>query len=115
MARLFMKVPRVTISLALVLALSWSLAAQQAKPADAKPSPRTVELSVLVTNAEKKRVTNLRKEDVHVFEDAIEQTVQSITFDERPVDCGLLIDTSASMRALLDVTIEKAREIIINS
>lgn len=112
-----MKLLNTTISLALVLvglALSSSLAAQQAKPADAQQSTRTVDLSLIVTNAQKKSVTDLRKEDVHVFEDKIEQTVQSIAVDERPVDCGLLIDASGSMRSLLSTNLETAQQIIMN-
>ena len=116
-----MKVPKVafckksqlfTASLALVFValVVTSLTAQQAKPAE-----RTVELSVIVTDAGKKSVASLRKEDVHVFEDKIEQTVQSIVVDERPIDCGLLIDSSASMRALLSANLETARLIIVNA
>ena len=93
--------------------LTSHLTAQEANPA-AKPPTRTVELSAIVTGADKKSVTSLRKEDVHVFEDKIEQSVVSIAVDDRPVDCGLLIDASASMRRLIGANLETARLIIVN-
>ena len=98
-----------TGGLALVLvalALSSHLSAQQAEP-----SGRTVELSVIV---DKKSIPSIRKEDVHVFEDKIEQTVLSFGVDDRPVDCGLLIDATASMRKVLSASLEAARLVVVN-
>lgn len=109
-----MKLLSLFISILALMFVSSHLTAQEPNPPAPKPSGRTVELSVIVTGADKKSVTELRKEDVHVFEDKIEQTVQSIIVDERPVDCGLLIDSSASMRALLSANLETARQIIVN-
>lgn len=104
-----MRLLSLIISILALVFVSSHLTAQQAQP-----EQRTVELSVIVKNADKKSVTSLRKEDVHVFEDKIEQAVQNLTFDDRPVDCGLLIDSSGSMRSLLPANLETARQIITN-
>lgn len=101
-----------TAILALVLvslALSSTLLAQ-----DAKPAGRTVELRMIVTDSAKKSVDKIQKEDVHVIEDKVEQTVLSVERDERPVDLVLAIDSSGSLRSLYGTVLESAKVIVIN-
>ena len=81
---------------------------------DAKPAGPTVELSMIVTDSEKKSIDKIQKEDVHVFEDKVEQTVLSVERDRRPVDCVIAIDSSGSLRRLLPTTLEAAKVIIMN-
>lgn len=98
------------LALALVfLALSSTLFAQ-----DAKPAGPTVELSMIVTDSANKSIDKIQKEDVHVIEDKVEQTVLSIERDTRPVDCVIAIDSSGSLRRLLPTTLEAAKVIIMN-
>ena len=73
-----------------------------------------VELSLIVTDKENKSQSNLRKEDLHVFEDNVEQTILSIETDERPIDLGIAIDTTGSFRRILGAAIQAAQLIIIN-
>lgn len=91
------------------LALSSTLFAQ-----DAKPAGPTVELSMIVTDSASKSIDQIKKEDVHVIEDKVEQTVLSIERDTRPVDCVIAIDSSGSLRRLLPTTLEAAKVIIMN-
>jgi Ca-activated chloride channel homolog len=96
------------------LALSSTLLAQDQSPVAAKPAAKTVELSMIVTDSAKKSVDKIPKEDVHVIEDDVEQTVVSVERDERPIDCILAIDSSGSLRSMFAVVLESARVIIVN-
>jgi Ca-activated chloride channel homolog len=71
-----------------------------------------VDLSLIVTDKMNRSLNTLRKEDVHVFEDNIEQTILSIDSDERPVDIALVIDSSGSLRSLFPTVMEAAMQII---
>ena len=91
------------------LALSSTLLAQ-----DAKPSGRTVELGMIVTDSNKKAIDKIQKEDVRVIEDKTEQTVLSVDRDDRPIDLVLAIDSSGSVRSLFPTVLESARVIVAN-
>lgn len=93
----------------LALAVSSTLFAQ-----DTKPAAKTVELRMIVTDSAGKSVDKIQKEDVHVIEDKVEQTVLSVERDERPIDLVLAIDSSGSLRSLYATVLESARVIIIN-
>ena len=80
----------------------------------AQSSGPRVNLSLIVTDKNKKSVSTLRKEDVQVFEDKVQQTILSIEPDERPVDFALVIDRSGSLRSLLPSVVEAAYRIITN-
>ena len=71
-----------------------------------------VDLSLIVTDKANRSLNTLRKEDLHVFEDKIEQTILSIETDERPVDVALVIDSSGSLRSLFPTVLEAAMQII---
>lgn len=69
---------------------------------------------MIVTGWDKKSPSSIRNEDVQLSEDKVKQTVLSIALDERPVDCGLVIDASGSMAKLLSASLEAAKLIIDN-
>lgn len=95
------------IGVVCLMTMAWSTAFAQA------PGPR-VELSLIVTDKDKKAVSSISKETVRVVEDKVEQTVLSVEADERPIDYGLVIDASGSMRALFDNVVEAGKLIVIN-
>lgn len=105
------------LTLVLGLALGSTLSAQQpnpvAKPAEPTIGP-TVQLSLIVTDAEHKSLNVINQADVHLREDKVEQTLLSVEPDERPVDCGLVIDASGSFRRLIASTLEAAGMIVVN-
>jgi len=107
-AKLIMKTAILALTL-VSLALSSTLLAQ-----DAKPSGRTVELGMIVTDSNKKAIDKVQKEDVHVIEDKTEQTVLSVDRDDRPIDLVLAIDSSGSVRSLFLTVLESARVIVAN-
>ena len=80
----------------LCLALASPLLAQA--PAPQRTGP-VVELSMIVTDKDNKGVATIRKDQVRIYEDGIEQTILSIEPDERPIDYGIAIDGSGSLRS----------------
>lgn len=73
-----------------------------------------VELGMIVTDKQNKSLSSIRKEDVHLFEDNVEQTILSLEADERPVDLGIAIDNSGSFRTLLKAAVDATKLFIIN-
>jgi Ca-activated chloride channel family protein len=102
-------------ALALVsLALSSTLFAQEPNPPAAKPAGPTVKLSLIVTDSKDKSLNVISKDDVRVVEEKVEQTVLSVEPDARPVDLGIAIDASGSVRRFINPIIEAARLIVVN-
>ena len=109
-----MKRPNLIINALLTFVLSTTLLAQEPTPPAAKPAGPTVQLSLIVTDSKNKPVNTISKEDIHLVEDKIEQTVLSLDPDVRPVDLGLLIDASGSVRSLMESIREAARLVVVN-
>jgi Ca-activated chloride channel family protein len=102
-----MKRPNLIIKAAIiVLAVSSVFLAQEPKA--------TVQLSLIVTDSKDKSVNTISKEDIHLTEDKVEQTVLDLASDERPVDLVLAIDSSNSLRSLMRTVFETASLVIIN-
>jgi len=78
----------------------------------AQTSGPRVELSLIVTDKDNKPVDTIRKEDVHVFEGNVEQTILSVEPETRAIDLALAIDCSGSFRKWFPVTIQAAGTII---
>lgn len=73
-----------------------------------------VNLSVRVVDRNNRSVANLTKNDFRVFEDNVEQQIDTFTKGEVPTNYALVIDNSGSMRLQLDKVIE-ASKIIVNT
>lgn len=97
-------VPKLIFAGCLLIAMLSAVFAQASGP--------RVELSMIVTDKKNNSFSSLRKEDVHVFEDNVEQTILSIETDERPVDIGIAIDSSGSFRKWLPAAVVAAKSII---
>lgn len=108
------KYEKVVRNCCLVVALFALLLNSDSLAQDPKPHGQTVELSLIVTDSAKKSVNSVRKEDIHVIENKIEQKVLDVQPDERLIDCGIAIDSSGSLRRLLPAAVEAARTIIVN-
>src|SRR5690242_9721508 len=78
----------------------------------AQSSGPRVELSLIVTDKDNKPVDTIRKEDVHVFEGKVEQTIISVEPDTRPIDLALAIDCSGSFRKWLPGAVQAAGTIV---
>lgn len=80
----------------------------------AQSSGPRVELSLIVTDKDNNAIRKISKEDLHVFEDNVEQTALTLEADERPVDYVLAIDASGSFRSFLGAAMEAVQLIITN-
>lgn len=66
-----------------------------------------VRLNATVLDGSGKSILNLQKDDFHVYEDGVPQTISSFRHEDLPVSLGILIDSSGSMydkRAAVDQT-----------
>jgi Ca-activated chloride channel family protein len=86
-----------------------ALNAQQEKPAGP-----LVELSLIVTDKNNNSLNSIRKDELRVIEDRVEQTILRINADERPADYGLVIDASGSLRQLMASALDAAKLIVLN-
>jgi Ca-activated chloride channel family protein len=94
----------IALGLSLAAAASAGLAGRE-RPQDAAPPQRgafrsgvdVVSLSVTVTDAAGRYVTDLSQEDFSVFEDGVKQDVSFFSRTNLPLAVSLLVDTSASM------------------
>jgi len=73
-----------------------------------------VELSLIVTDKDEKPLGTIRKEDLHVFESKVEQTILSVEPDNRPIDIALAIDASGSFNQLFAAALKAASMIVRN-
>ncbi len=69
-----------------------------------------VTIPARITTIEGVPVTTLRKEDFHLFEDDVEQTIVHFGMDDVPVSVGLLFDVSGSMTNKIAKASEAAKE-----
>lgn len=66
-----------------------------------------VRLNATVLDGSGKSILDLHKDDFHVYEDGVAQTISSFRHEDLPVSLGILIDSSGSMydkRAAVDQT-----------
>ena len=76
----------------------------QSDPKDAtafRADSTLVLVPVSVTDPSNRYVLGLEKEDLHLFEDGVEQKVTHFSNEDAPLSIGLLVDTSGSMGAKL--------------
>ena len=71
-----------------------------------------VTLNVRVIDRNNKPIDNVRQNEFHIFEDGVEQPIESFTREEVPISYGLAVDNSASLRSQLLTVIETAKTII---
>jgi Ca-activated chloride channel family protein len=71
-----------------------------------------VKLDVIITDEKDHFVSDVRREDVRVTEDGVAQTVTAFELEERPVNYGLMLDTTGSMRSILDEIVSTGRAVV---
>jgi len=101
----------VTISLA-VCCIAFSQ--QPTTPNQNATQTPTVRLSLIVTDRSNHAVDDLKKDEIQLVEDKIPQAIAVFARDERPVDYGLAIDASGSLRNSLGAMLTAARWIVNN-
>jgi VWFA-related protein len=78
--------------------------------ADIRVDSALVLVPAQVTNLLGTPVTNLHKDDFHVFEDGVEQPITNFSMEDAPLSIGLLFDISGSMRNKIKKATEAAAE-----
>jgi Ca-activated chloride channel family protein len=87
-------------ALALCVLFSGSLTPQDTQPAtgfNLRVDTTLVQIPVAVTDSLNRFVLGLQKEDFHLFEDSVEQTVAHFSGEDAPLSVGLVFDESGSM------------------
>jgi Ca-activated chloride channel family protein len=99
----------------LMLLLLTSVAAQQTTTSPAPDNPYTISVSVdevvlhaTVKNRKGTPIAGLDKDDFHVFEDRVLQSIKHFSHEDIPVTVGIVIDNSGSMRPKRDEVIAAA-------
>jgi Ca-activated chloride channel family protein len=104
-------------SLALIIGLLLTSAviarAQTPTPQSGQPPQRaTVNLNVIITDEANHFAGDVRREEVRVTEDGAAQTISAFALEDRPASYGLLIDTTGSLRTLMNEIVETSRAIV---
>ncbi len=71
-----------------------------------------VTLNVRVIDRNNRPIDNIRENELHVFEDGVEQPIAFFTREEVPIGYGLAVDNSGSLRSQLQSVIDAAKAII---
>ena len=71
-----------------------------------------VTLNVRVIDRNNRPIDNVQENEVHVYEDGIEQPVVFFSREEVPISYGLAVDTSGSLRTQLQSVIDAGKSII---
>ena len=90
-----------------VMVLAWCAPRLQAQ-ADFQVDANLVVLHATVTNHQGRVVRDLPKDDFHVYEDGVPQTVTLFRHEDTPVAVGLVVDNSGSMRRKLPEVVAAA-------
>ncbi len=71
-----------------------------------------VTFDVSVTDKHNRYIAGLTPEDFHVYENGIEQNLSFFADDDSPLNIGILLDTSKSLKKYFPNALEAARELI---
>ncbi|HET6669548.1 MAG TPA: VWA domain-containing protein [Pyrinomonadaceae bacterium] len=71
-----------------------------------------VTLNVRVIDRNNRPIDNIQENEVHVYEDGVEQPVVFFSREEVPISYGLAVDTSGSLRTQLQSVIDAGKSIV---
>jgi Ca-activated chloride channel family protein len=77
-----------------------------------KINAELVQLHVRVIDRNNRPINNVGRDEFNVFEDGVQQTIESFTREEVPISYGLAVDTSGSLRSQLQSVIDAGKSII---
>lgn len=77
-----------------------------------KVNTELVTLNVRVIDRNNRPIDNVKQNDLRVFEDGEPQPIEFFTKEEVPINYGLAIDTSGSLRSQIQSVIDAARAIV---
>src|ERR1041384_1084775 len=95
-----MKMTKILFIAAVVFLTAGSLSAQKSGK-DAKEEPFEMRLNLTVRNAAGQIVNDVKKEDIKIFEDNVEQKITRFSKKDGKLNLGLVVDNSGSLRMRL--------------
>src|SRR6267142_5491 len=110
-----MKLSRTIIAIVgaiLMLVTNAAIIAQNipSNPNNATAPP--VKLSLIITDKSDHSLDEIRREDIKIFEGKVEQTLLLLERDQRPIDFGIVIDSSGSFKQLMEPALSAAQIMI---
>ena len=109
-----MRIKTLLLVVLLCLASVQTPRAQDSAPAPPPAAGPMVGLSLIVTDKDGKSVDTIRKDQIRLVEDGVEQTLLGIEADERPVDYVIAFDASGSTKRFLLAVLDVAKLLIQN-
>jgi Ca-activated chloride channel family protein len=100
-------------TVALVVAASVALLAQQPPGPTFKSGTQVVSLFVTVADAQKRLIPGLAKEDFDVFDNEKSQPIVYFDNSIRPINVVVMLDTSGSMTLTIDLLKQAAEQFLI--
>lgn len=85
------------------------------KPAPTEIAPSYVLLNFIALDANGRALDDVRREDVRLTEDGAPQTVAYFARDESPLACGVVVDSTGSMRGYTNVVVDALRAFLAES
>ena len=101
-----------TIAVSVVMSLATVLAAPQAQPPTFTGGNKTVAVYATVTNAQQRLVTDLKKEDFTIDDNAKRQELTLFSNDLQPITVIMLLDRSSSMKPNFDLERDAAASFV---
>src|SRR5262245_47721788 len=90
------------------------VARAQDKPLPPASTEQLLKFNLIVTDRSNKSVDTIIPKDIKVTEGKTQREVVAVDTDQRPVDLGILIDSSGSFRDLLANCLDAVRTIVVN-
>ncbi len=109
------RLTRALVSAALVLltSLSASVSAQTVQPP--APTPELVRLGFTVIDEKNRTADDVKREDVRLFVDGVEQPIGHFEKETAPASYGLVVDNSGSVRSRIHLIIAAAKFIVASN
>lgn len=104
----------VTTIVALLLLTPFVHAQKRAEIKKVDKPPPEVRLNVMIVDADNIYVNNVKREEIKVFEDGVEQTLTHFSKRDQALDLALVIDNSGSVRPYLGALAKTAAAIVEN-
>jgi Ca-activated chloride channel homolog len=114
------RLSRALASAALALLASLPALAQTPEPpapapSAAAPTPALVRLGLTVVDEKNRMADDVKREDVRLFEDGVEQSIGYFERESAPVSYGLVVDNSGSLRNRIGSVIKSGHFIVGNN
>lgn len=84
-------------------------------PAPLRLDVKMVLVPANVTDKDDKPILDLHKEDFHLYEDSVEQKIESFFIDQGPISLGIVFDASGSMRNKIDKSLSAVDQFLKSS